>query len=215
MPIDTFKHKGLRKRLCAELRAKGISDESVLAAIEKIPRHFFLESTFDTIAYEDRAVPILCDQTISQPSTVAFQSQLLKVKSGEKVFFDSVSVGEYDTLKTDKRAYADAFAAQYKNTDSVKGRAIVEYYGDKMLVQNPPMPPLSREELDRVYSLPYARDYHPDYEPFGGVPAIIEVKSSITHNRGCFGGCNFCAITMHQGRFVTSRSHESVLAEAE
>ena len=85
MPIDTFKHKGLRKRLCAELREKGINDEAVLAAIEKIPRHFFLESTFDAIAYEDRAVPILCDQTISQPSTVAFQSQLLKIKRGEKV----------------------------------------------------------------------------------------------------------------------------------
>lgn len=85
MPIDTFKHKGLRKRLCAELREKGINDEAVLAAIEKIPRHFFLESTFDVIAYEDRAVPILCDQTISQPSTVAFQSQLLKIKRGEKV----------------------------------------------------------------------------------------------------------------------------------
>ena len=85
MPIDTFQHKGLRKRLCNELREKGISDEAVLAAIEKIPRHFFLESTFDTIAYEDRALPILCDQTISQPSTVAFQSQLLKIKRGEKV----------------------------------------------------------------------------------------------------------------------------------
>ena len=72
MPIDTFQHKGLRKRLCEELREKGISDEAVLAAIEKIPRHFFLESTFDTIAYEDRALPILCDQTISQPSTVSF-----------------------------------------------------------------------------------------------------------------------------------------------
>ena len=85
MPIDTFKHKGLRKKLCAELRTKGITDEAVLAAIETVPRHFFLESSFDVIAYEDRAVPIICDQTISQPSTVAFQTQLLKIKKGDKV----------------------------------------------------------------------------------------------------------------------------------
>ena len=109
---------------------------------------------------------------------------------------------------------ARAFAVQYKNTDSVKGKAIIEYYGDKMLVQNPPMPPLSRDELDEVYALPYARDYHPDYESQGGVPAIKEVKFSITHNRGCFGACNFCAIAFHQGREVRSRSVESVVNEA-
>lgn len=85
MYIDTFQHKGLRKRLCDELRNKGITDEAVLAAIERIPRHFFLDSSLDVIAYDDRALPILCDQTISQPSTVAFQSQLLKIKRGEKV----------------------------------------------------------------------------------------------------------------------------------
>ena len=136
-------------------------------------------------------------------------------KAGEKIFFDSVEVGDYDTLKTDKEAYARAFAIQYKNTDSVRGKAIVEYYGDKMLVQNPPMPPLEREELDYVYSLPYARDYHPDYEKDGGVPAITEVKFSITHNRGCFGACNFCAIAFHQGREVRSRSEDSVVKEAE
>ncbi|MBR5777219.1 MAG: protein-L-isoaspartate(D-aspartate) O-methyltransferase [Bacteroidales bacterium] len=85
MPVDTFRHKGLRKRLCAELREKGITNEAVLAAMEKIPRHFFLESSFDVIAYEDRALPILCDQTISQPYTVAFQTQLLNVKPGDKI----------------------------------------------------------------------------------------------------------------------------------
>ena len=136
-------------------------------------------------------------------------------KAGEAVHFDSVSVGDYDTLKTDKAAYARAFATQYKNTDSVKGKAVIEYYGDKMLVQNPPMPPLEREELDRVYSLPFARDYHPDYDSLGGVPAITEVKFSITHNRGCFGACNFCAIAFHQGREVRSRSEDSVIREAQ
>ena len=135
-------------------------------------------------------------------------------KRDDAVHFDTVEVGDFDTLKEDKRAYARAFSIQYKNTDSVRGKAVIEYYGDKMLVQNPPMPPLSREELDQVYSLPYARDYHPDYEPLGGVPAITEVKHSITHNRGCFGACNFCAIAFHQGREVRSRSAKSVIEEA-
>ncbi|MBP3583687.1 MAG: YgiQ family radical SAM protein, partial [Clostridia bacterium] len=135
-------------------------------------------------------------------------------KKGETVHFDSIEIGDYDVLKSDKEAYARAFATQYKNTDSVRGKAIIEYYGDKMLVQNPPMPPLEREELDKVYSLPYARDFHPDYDALGGVPAITEVKFSITHNRGCFGACNFCAIAFHQGREVRSRSEASVIAEA-
>ena len=122
---------------------------------------------------------------------------------------------DYDTLKTDKTAYAAAFAVQYKNNDAVSGRAIVEYYGDRMLVQNPPMPPLEREELDRVYALPFMRAAHPMYDKDGGIPAISEVQFSITHNRGCFGGCNFCALAFHQGRSVRSRSIESVVREAE
>ena len=91
---------------------------------------------------------------------------------------------------------------------------MIEYYDDKMLVQNPPMPPLEREELDRVYALPYCRTYHPSYEAVGGVPAIEEVQFSVTHNRGCFGACNFCALAFHQGRTVRSRSIESVVEEA-
>lgn len=122
---------------------------------------------------------------------------------------------DYDQLKTDKAAYAKAFAIQYKNNDAISGRAITEYYGERMLVQNPPMPPLEREELDRVYALPYMRAVHPMYDKDGGVPAISEVKFSITHNRGCFGGCNFCALAFHQGRSVRSRSIESVVREAE
>ena len=119
----------------------------------------------------------------------------------------------YEELKTDKEAYARAFRIQYWNNDAVNGKAVVEYYGDKMLVINPPQPPLEREELDAVYALPYARTYHPMYEAMGGVPAITEVRFSITHNRGCFGGCNFCAIAFHQGRAVRSRSIESCVEE--
>ena len=131
----------------------------------------------------------------------------------DKINYEHVGGWNYDDLKTDKRLYAEAFAEQYRNQDAVNGRAIVEYYDDKMLVQNPPMPPLEREMLDWVYSLPYARTYHPMYEKDGGVPAIAEVQFSLTHNRGCFGGCNFCALAFHQGRTVRSRSIESVVAE--
>lgn len=130
--------------------------------------------------------------------------------SGETIF-----CGDYDNLKTDKNLYAKAFAIQYKNNDHINGKIITEGYDNKILVQNPPMPPLEREELDRVYSLPYMRDYHPMYQKDGGVPAINEVKFSITHNRGCFGGCAFCALAYHQGRTVRSRSVKSVVREAE
>ena len=132
----------------------------------------------------------------------------------DKVHYESVGGWNYDDLKTDKNLYAKAFGIQYNENDSVRGRAVTEIYDNKMLVQNPPMPPLEREELDRVYALPYTREYHPSYEKDGGVPGIAEVEMSITHNRGCFGGCNFCALAFHQGRSVRSRSIESVVEEA-
>ena len=132
----------------------------------------------------------------------------------DKLHYDLAATFDYNDLKTDKRKYAEAFGVQYKNQDAINGRAIAERYDGKLLVQNPPMPPLEREELDRVYALPYMRTYHPSYEKDGGVPAIEEVRFSITHNRGCFGACNFCALAFHQGRTVRSRSEESVLAEA-
>ncbi|MBQ9703168.1 MAG: YgiQ family radical SAM protein [Clostridia bacterium] len=121
---------------------------------------------------------------------------------------------DFNKIKESKEEYARAFGIQYKNQDAINGKAIVEYYDNKKLVQNPPAYPLEREELDKVYALPYMRNYHPVYEKEGGVPAIAEVKFSITHNRGCFGGCNFCALAFHQGRSVRSRSIESVVEEA-
>ncbi len=132
----------------------------------------------------------------------------------DPIHYEVAATFDYDLLKTDKKAYAEAFGIQYKNQDSINGRAICEKYDGKLLVQNPPMPPLEREELDRVYALPYMRNYHPSYEAAGGVPGIEEVKFSITHNRGCFGGCNFCALAFHQGRTVRSRSVRSVVEEA-
>ena len=132
----------------------------------------------------------------------------------DRIHFPVAAEFDYNDLKTDKRLYAEAFGVQYRNQDAVSGKAIVERYDGKILVQNPPMPPLEREELDRVYALPYMRTYHPSYEKDGGVPAIEEVRFSITHNRGCFGACNFCALAFHQGRTVRSRSEASVLREA-
>jgi len=187
---------------------------------DKVRRSILVDSRADILTYgmgENilRRIAELLDRGVPIKKIRDVRGCAYLAKKGEKVFFDSVEVGDYDVLKEDKTAYAKAFATQYKNTDSVRGKAVIEYYGDKMLVQNPPMPPLTREELDKVYALPYARDFHPDYESLGGVPAITEVKHSITHNRGCFGACNFCALAFHQGREVRSRSEESVLREAE
>ena len=136
-------------------------------------------------------------------------------KPEDKIHYPVAAEFDYNELKTDKRRYAEAFGVQYKNQDAITGKAIVERYDNKLLVQNPPMPPLEREELDRVYSLPYARTYHPSYQKDGGVPGIEEVQFSITHNRGCFGACNFCALAFHQGRTVRSRSIQSCVDEAE
>ena len=113
-----------------------------------------------------------------------------------------------------KRQYAISTRIQQEEHDATRGKTVIQKSGNKIVVQNPPSPPLSTEEMDRVYSLPYMRDYHPSYEQQGGVPGIAEVKFSIIHNRGCFGACNFCALAYHQGRSISVRSHESVIAEA-
>ncbi len=186
---------------------------------DRVRRSILIDSRADLLAYgmgENVLIRIakLLDKGVPIKKIRDVKGTVYLAKKGDKINYEYTETYDYDVLKTDKEAYAKAFAIQYKNTDSVRGRAIVEYYGDKMLVENPPMPPLEREELDRVYSLPYARDYHPDYEAEGGVPSITEVKFSITHNRGCFGACNFCAIAFHQGREVRSRSKQSVVNEA-
>ncbi len=120
----------------------------------------------------------------------------------------------FDNVKSNKTEYAKATRIQQDEQDHIRGKAVKQKHGKLMVVQNPPMPPLTTEELDWVYSLPYMRAYHPMYEAQGGVPGIKEVEFSITHNRGCFGGCNFCSIAFHQGRFITSRSKASIIAEA-
>lgn len=112
-----------------------------------------------------------------------------------------------------KKKYAIATRIQQNEHDAVRGKIVIQRHGDKIVVQNPPMPPLTTEEMDAVYGLPFMRTYHPSYEKLGGVPGIEEVKFSVIHNRGCFGACNFCALAYHQGRTISSRSHKSVLDE--
>ena len=121
---------------------------------------------------------------------------------------------DMEEVAVDRAAYARAFRTQYDEQDPVRGRALCQKHGRRYLLQNPPDMPLSREELDRVYALPYERRWHPMYDVQGGVPALSEVKFSIAHVRGCFGSCSFCALAFHQGRIVSSRSRQSVLAEA-
>ncbi len=195
---------------------------------DKVRRSILIDSRADILMYGmgERSIVRLAemlDRGIPVKKIHGVRGTAFLAKRGDKIEFPIAGgvdeYGEpagwsYDELKEDKHAYAKAFRVQYANNDAISGKAIVEYYDDKMLVVNPPQPPLEREELDRVYALPFTRTYHPMYEEMGGVPAISEVKFSITHNRGCFGGCNFCALAFHQGRAVRSRSIESCLEEA-
>ena len=121
----------------------------------------------------------------------------------------------YENCVKSKKEYAISCRIEQDEQDHIRGKLVKQRHANKMLVQNPPMPPLTQQELDWVYSLPYERTYHPVYEKMGGVPAIEEVRFSITHNSGCFGACNFCSLAFHQGRFITTRSKESIVKEAQ
>ncbi len=126
-----------------------------------------------------------------------------------------ITLPAYDELVADKINYAKSFKVQYDNTDHITAKVLVEKYNDhQFVVQNPPASPLTETEMDRVYSLDYMRTYHPSYEKLGGIPAISEIKFSLVSNRGCFGGCSFCALTFHQGRTLQTRSHKSIVEEA-
>ena len=130
--------------------------------------------------------------------------------------YDAQMLPSYEEICRDKRVYAESFYTQYCNTDHFTAKCLVEKYNDHLyVVQNPPARPLTQMELDDVYALPYMRAYHPSYEAAGGVPALQEIKFSLTSNRGCFGGCNFCSLAFHQGRMITSRSIESCVREVE
>ncbi len=128
----------------------------------------------------------------------------------------SIRLPDYASLVKDPKKYAESFYLQYANTDPFSAKQLIEPYSEReFVIQNPPQKPLSQQEMDEIYALPYCRTYHPSYEALGGVPAIQEVKFSLVSNRGCFGACSFCALTFHQGRIVQTRSHESIVREAE
>ena len=185
----------------------------------KVRRSVLIDSTADLLSYgmgERTLVRIaeLLDRGVPVKKIRDVRGTVYVARPDERIHFPVAATFDYNLLKTDKRAYAEAFGIQYRHQDAVNGQALCESYDGKLLVQNPPAPPLEREELDRVYALPYMRDFHPSYRAAGGVPGIEEVKFSLTHNRGCFGGCNFCALAFHQGRTVRSRSIQSVVEEA-
>ncbi|MCD8212113.1 MAG: YgiQ family radical SAM protein [Oscillospiraceae bacterium] len=136
-------------------------------------------------------------------------------RSADVCRFPSVTCPGFHEVSTDKEEYARAAMLQYREHDPVRGRAVIQDQGDRILIVNPPAYPLTTEQLDRVAELPYVREAHPMYDELGGVPSIREVRFSVIHNRGCFGACNFCSLAFHQGRIVSCRSHESVLREVE
>ena len=136
-------------------------------------------------------------------------------KSPEQCAYPKVECPSFEQVSSDKKAYARATMVQYEEHDPIRGKAVLQRHGERILVVNPPAMPLDTAELDAVAALPYTREPHPMYDKMGGVPAIEEVRFSVIHNRGCFGACNFCSLAFHQGRIVTSRSHESVLEEVE
>lgn len=186
----------------------------------KIRRSVLVDSGADILTYgmgENIILRIakLLDKGVPVGSIHDVRGTCYMTSPNDKIHYDVAAEFDFEKLKADKTEYARAFGVQYRNQDSITGKAIIERYGSRILVCNPPMPPLTRDELDRVYALPYTRQYHPSYERDGGIPGLNEVKFSITHNRGCFGECSFCALTFHQGRSVRSRSIESVVAEAE
>ena len=186
---------------------------------DKVKRSILLDSSADLLSYgmgEHSIVEIAeaLDSGIDIKDITFINGTVYKARDLSSVY-DAVQLPDFDTIVEDKKEFAKSFNIQYCNTDPYSGKRLVEKYSDhEYVVQNPPSKPLEQSEMDRVYSLPFMRDYHPSYEALGGVPAIEELKFSLVNNRGCFGGCSFCALTFHQGRIIQTRSHESILAEA-
>lgn len=186
---------------------------------DKLKRSVLLDSGADVISYgmgEHSIVELAeaLDAGIPVEDITYIAGTVVKTKSLDSIY-DAEILPSFEDLKADKMNYARSFYTQYLNTDAFNGKRLVEPYSDHLyVVQNPPAAPLTQMEMDDVYSLPYQRTYHPSYETKGGVPAIKEIKFSLISNRGCFGGCSFCALTFHQGRIVQVRSHESLIEEA-
>ena len=185
----------------------------------KVKRSILLDSQADLLMYgmgEHSIVEIAeaLDAGLDVKDITYIPGTVYKTRSLECVY-DYELLPSYDEICRNKRTYAESFYTQYCNTDPFHGKCLVEPYKEtEYVVQNPPSKPLTQLEMDDVYALPYCKDYHPSYREAGGVPAISEVKFSLVSNRGCFGGCSFCALTFHQGRIIQTRSHASIMEEA-
>ena len=184
----------------------------------KVKRSILLDSGADLISYGmgERSIVEIADALnsgIAVKDITFIDGTVFKTKDIDLIY-DAYVLPSYDEIKEDKKVFAQSFYKQYVNTDAFTAKRLCEPYEHTFVVQNPPQKPLSQEEMDAVYALPYMRTYHPSYEEAGGVPAIKEVKFSLISNRGCYGGCNFCALTFHQGRIIQTRSHESIIEEA-
>ncbi|MBE5942770.1 MAG: YgiQ family radical SAM protein [Lachnospiraceae bacterium] len=186
---------------------------------DKLKKSILIDSGADLLSYgmgEHSIVEIAdaLDSGLSVKDITFVAGTVYKTRDVEHVY-DAIMLPSYDEVAQDTITYAKSFKVQYENTDPFSAKPLIECYGEKRyIVQNPPAKPLSTQEMDDIYELPYMRTYHPSYEKLGGVPAIEEIRFSLTSNRGCFGGCSFCALTFHQGRIVQCRSHESLIKEA-
>lgn len=186
---------------------------------DKIKHSVLMDSGADLLLYGmgERSVVEVADALDSgiDVSDITYvKGTVYRAKNTENLY-DFITLPDYEKVSSDKLEYAKSFKIQHENTDAFTAKTLVEKYKEKCyIVQNPPALPLTTTQMDDVYALPYMRAYHPMYEKMGGIPALSEIKFSITSNRGCFGGCSFCALTFHQGRIVQTRSHESIVAEA-
>ena len=186
---------------------------------DKIKHSILIDSGADIISYgmgEHSIVEIAdaLNSGINVTDITFIKGTVYKAKSLDNLY-DYIELPDYDDICENKKTYAESFYTQYVNTDPFTAKTLVEKYKEKLyVVQNPPAMPLTTQEMDDIYALPYMRNYHPSYEKNGGVPALNEIKFSITNNRGCFGGCSFCALTFHQGRIIQVRSHQSIIEEA-
>ena len=185
----------------------------------KVKRSILLDSGADLLLYGmgERSIVAVAEglrSGIDIKDLTYIDGTVFKTKDPDCVF-DGITLRSYEEICASKESYARSFYTQYCNTDPFTAKRLIEPYPNKCyVVQNPPSKPLTTSEMDAVYALPYMRTYHPSYEEAGGVPAIEEVKFSLVSNRGCYGGCSFCALTFHQGRIIQTRSHESILNEA-
>jgi uncharacterized radical SAM protein YgiQ len=186
---------------------------------DKVRRSILLESGADLISYGmgEHSIVEIADALNSGMDVrdITYIAGTVYKTRDKSVIYDAIELPSFEEIESDKKKYALSFSIQYQNTDPFQAKGLYESYGGgTYVVQNPPAKPLTMMEMDDVYALPYMRAYHPIYEKDGGIPALTEIKYSLTSNRGCYGECNFCALTMHEGRIVQARSHESIIEEA-